>query len=204
MSATSTDSVMQEARERLRRRERAREKERVLRDLDKSWREFIDSTKSIPEALMTVPGVTGDWSVKDVLAHVAAWDRMTTRVTLQILRGDEPEWPLHEAKFNDLSYEADKTLSVTEARNRALSAHKALVEMLDGKGEVRDEWIRPTTIDHYPEHTAEIMRWRQEQGILTRPVVRSGDATTEGDRPSTTTAHAHVPTPQADLPPVRS
>lgn len=198
MSATSSDSVMQEARERLRRRERAREKDLALRDLNTSWRGFIDSTKGIPEALMTEPGVSGEWSIKDILAHVAAWDRMTTHVTLQIMRGDEPEWPVHEQKFDDLQYEADKGLSLTEARNRALSAHKALVEMLDGKGEVRREWIRATTIDHYPEHTEQIARWRRERNIPGQPMVRSGDGAIHQDRPSASSAQVNLPTPELE------
>ncbi len=198
MSATSSDSVMQQARERLRRRESAREKERVLRDIDKTWRGLIDSTKGIPEAMMAAPGVFGQWSVKDILAHIAAWDRMTTRVVMQIMRGDEPEWPIHEQKFNDLQHEADLNLSVTETRNRALSAHKALVEMLDGRGEVRDAWLRATTIAHYPEHTEQILQWRHAQGIPAQPMVRSGDGGFQQDIPSTSSAHANVPTPEAE------
>lgn len=204
MSATSTNNanVAAEARERLRRRERSREKERVLRALDKSWRAFLDSTYGIPERMMGEGGVRGDWSVKDILAHVAAWDREATRVTLQIMRGDEPAWPAHEQKFDDLNYEADHHLSAVEARNRALSAHKALAEMLDGKAEVRGEWIAAVTYDHYPEHTAEIIRWREAQGLVPTTGVRSGDV--GGDpppnHPSTSSAHDNIPTPEGNTP----
>ena len=201
MSATSTDSAMQEARQRLRQRERTREKERVFRDIDKAWRGFIDSMKGIPETLMSEAGVFGQWSVKDILAHIAAWDRVTTRVTMEIMRGDEAQWPMHTQKFDDLSYEADRGLSVTEARNRALSAHKALVEMLDGRGDVRDEWLRETTIAHYPEHTEQILRWRRERGLAAQPMVRSGDGTFQQDLPSASSAHSNVPTPEAEQSP---
>lgn len=202
MSATSTESAAQAARERLRLRERAREKERVFRALDKNWRAFLDSTYGIPEAMMTQPGVSGQWSIKDILTHIAAWDREATRVTMEILRGDAPTWPLHDQKFNDLNYEADRHLSVVEARNRALSAHKALVEMLDGKGEVRADWLAGATYNHYPEHTAEIVRWRIGQGLTASEGVRSGDAD-DGllqDRTSTSSAHDNVPTPEGNTP----
>jgi hypothetical protein len=200
MSASTTTA--QSTQERMRQRERAREKERVLRDMDKAWRAFMDSVRGIPESLMSEPGVSGHWSVKDILAHVAAWDRETTRVVMQILRGDEPQWPIHDQKFNDVNYEADKNLPVLEARNRALSAHKALVEMLDGKSEVRAAWLRGATYDHYPEHTEDILRWRKEHALVPDPVIsRSGGAAAQQDVPSSDSAHANVPTPERAHPP---
>ncbi len=199
MTATTTAQATQE---RMRQRERAREKERVLRDMDKSWRALMDSIRGIPESQMTAPGVSGHWSVKDILAHIAAWDRETTRVVMQILRGDEPEWPIHDQKFNDLNYEADKSLPVNEARNRALSAHKALVEMLDGKGEVRAAWLRGATYDHYPEHTEDILRWRKANPLVPNPdTARSTGAAAQQDTSSPYAAHAHVPTPETAAPP---
>lgn len=194
MSATVTE---QATRDRMRRRERAREKERVMRDLDKAWRAFIDSTKGIPESLMSEPGVSGDWSVKDILAHLAAWDRMTVRVVMEILRDDPPSWPVQLQRFDDLNYEADKGLSVTEARNRALSAHKALVEMLDGKAEVRADWIRTATYAHYPEHAEEILAWRRANPRVPDPLIaRSASPRSEQETPNVSSAHANVPTPQ--------
>lgn len=200
MSASTTTAQATE--ERMRQRGRAREKERVLRDMDKAWRAFMDSVWGIPESLMSEPGVSGQWSVKDILAHVAAWDRETTRVVMQILRGDEPQWPIHDQKFNDLNYEADKNLPVVEARNRALSAHKALVEMLDGKSEVRAVWLRGATYDHYPEHTEDILRWRKTHALVPDPVItRSAGAAAQQETPSADSAQANVPTPERASPP---
>ena len=200
MSASTTTA--QSTQERMRQRERAREKERVLRDMDKAWRALMDSVRGIPESLMSEPGVSGQWSVKDILAHIAAWDRETTRVVMQILRGDEPQWPIHDQKFNDVNYDADKNLPVTEARNRALSAHKALVEMLDGKSEIRAAWLRGATYDHYPEHTEDILRWRTENALVPDPVIsRSAGGAAQQDIPSPYSSQANVPTPDASNPP---
>jgi hypothetical protein len=192
---TATNTVSETTLARMRMRERAREKERVLRDIDKAWRAFMDSVEGIPESLMVEGGVSGNWSVKDILAHVAAWDRETTRVVLRIVRGDEPDWPIHTQRFNDMNYEADKNLTVLEARNRALSAHKALVEMLDGKGEVRADWVRETTYEHYPEHTEEILRWRRAQGVPPTKA-RSAEAGSQIATPSVHRAQVNVGTPE--------
>jgi hypothetical protein len=197
---SATNAISEATLERMRMRERAREKERVLRDIDKAWRGFMDSVEGIPESLMTEEDVSGTWSVKDILAHVAAWDRETTRVVLQIIRGDEPEWPIHMQRFNDLNYEADRHLTVLEARNRALSAHKALVEMLDGKSEIRAEWVRGATYEHYPEHTEDILRWRRAQGIPPQKA-RSASAADQISTPSVHRAQANLGTPETTHPP---
>ncbi|MGI8688862.1 MAG: DinB family protein [Thermomicrobiales bacterium] len=192
-----TATTVQATQERMRQRERVGEKARVLRDIDKAWRAFMDSSTFIPESLMDEPGVSGQWSIKDILAHVAAWDRETTRVVMEILRGDAPTWPIHEQMFTDLNREADRHLTVNEARNRALSAHKALVEMLDGKAEVRAEWGRRPTYAPHPEHTAEIVRWRTAHPLvpdLTR--ARSSGAAGEVDTPDPESGQEHVPTPE--------
>lgn len=201
MSANTTTMTVAEAtQERMRMRTRAREKGRVLRDIDKAWRALMDAVGGIPESLMGAPDVVGHWSVKDILAHVAAWDRETTRVVMQIMRGDEPEWPIHDQKFNDLNYEEGRRLSANDARNRALSAHKALVEMLDGRGEVRAEWVRGTTYAHYPEHAEDILRWRRAQG-LAAPKHRTGTTVDQISTPSVHRAQANIGTPETTQPP---
>jgi hypothetical protein len=39
---------------------------------------------------MTQPGVDGDWSVKDIMAHVAAYERWTAGHVAAVTRGDAP------------------------------------------------------------------------------------------------------------------
>jgi hypothetical protein len=197
---TATNTVSEATLARMRMREQAREKERVLRDIDKAWRAFMDSIVGIPESLTSEEDVSGTWSVKDILAHVAAWDRETTKVVLQIVRGDEPQWPIYPQKFDDLNYEADRNLTLLEARNRALSAHKALVEMLDGKSAVRAEWVRGATYEHYAEHTEDILRWRRVQGIAPTKA-RSASAANQVSTPSVHRAQTNVGTPETTHPP---
>jgi hypothetical protein len=196
---TATNTVSETTLARMRMRDRAREKERVLRDIDKAWRAFMDSVEGIPASLMVAENVSGDWSVKDMLAHVAAWDRETTRVVLQIIRGDEPQWPIYPQRFEDLNREADRNLTIVEARNRALSAHKALVEMLDGKSEVRADWVRGTTYEHYAKHTEEILHWRRAQGIPPAKA-RSASAADQVSTPSVHRAQANVGAPETTQP----
>src|SRR5947208_7237268 len=49
------------------------DKQRLLRRLDKAWAALKESYAGLSDRQLTEPGVTGDWSVKDTLAHVATW-----------------------------------------------------------------------------------------------------------------------------------
>ncbi len=49
-------------------------REQLLARLDKAWAALGESYAGLTEAEMTTPGVAGDWSVKDMLAHVATWE----------------------------------------------------------------------------------------------------------------------------------
>ena len=47
----------------------------------------------LSHAQMLLPGVDGEWSVKDVLAHISTWERWMIRWTNSLLRGERPDTP---------------------------------------------------------------------------------------------------------------
>jgi len=47
----------------------------TLAEMRASWNEAEAVLARIPEDRMLVPGVTGEWSVRDLLAHVAGYER---------------------------------------------------------------------------------------------------------------------------------
>lgn len=51
---------------------------------------------------MTVPGALGDWSVKDVLAHLYAWEQMVLGWLAAARRGETPHVPAEGYKWNQL------------------------------------------------------------------------------------------------------
>src|SRR5260370_20474087 len=68
----------------------AADKQRLLGRLDKAWAALKESYAGLSEARLTEPGVPGDWSVKDVLAHVTTWEAEALRHLPLILAGGRP------------------------------------------------------------------------------------------------------------------
>lgn len=72
-----------------------RTREEALAAFDAARREHQSFLASIPRERMTESGATGPWSVKDVIAHVAAW-RGRTLARLEAAAGQPappPPWP---------------------------------------------------------------------------------------------------------------
>jgi uncharacterized damage-inducible protein DinB len=83
---------------------------------------------------MLEPGVKGNWSVRDVLNNVAAWDRITTECFHTMLDGERhPLLDMDEAgvaQFERKSYEAGKKRLVVESIRELHEAREELVELL--------------------------------------------------------------------------
>ena len=67
-------------------------REEALALFDAARREHQEFLASIPWERMTEPGATGPWSVKDVIAHVAAW-RSRSLARLEAAAAGQPEPP---------------------------------------------------------------------------------------------------------------
>src|SRR2546430_16394750 len=67
-----------------------KDKQRLLRRLDKARAALKESYAGLSDPRLTEPGVTGDWSVKDILAHVTTWEREALKHLPLIIAGGRP------------------------------------------------------------------------------------------------------------------
>lgn len=72
--------------------------------------------------------VCGIWSVRDVMAHVAAWDRELLRAVDEVAAGREPSFTREaEDAFNNRVVAAAKSADLPEVLAEARHAHDALL-----------------------------------------------------------------------------
>jgi hypothetical protein len=146
---------------------------RVLARVDAAWTALKESYAGLPRAQMTEPGVTGDWSVKDVLAHVTTWEAEALKYIPLLRAGGRPP---RYVTFGGL--DAFNAKRSAEKRRRSLATvlrqlddtHRrlrALIERLPEAELAREtrvrRRIRLETFGHYPEHAAAIRRWRERR-----------------------------------------
>jgi hypothetical protein len=143
----------------------------LLKQLDKSWHNFLDSYAGLSEPELLKPGVIGNWSARDIIAHVTTWEEEALKYLPVILQGGRT--PRYSTKyggintFNALTTENKKDISLSEVFRQQDAIHGKLVEYvgkvpeehLGGKSRFRRR-LRADTYGHYSKHAAAIRRWR--------------------------------------------
>ncbi len=143
-----------------------------LGKLEQAWEALQLSYAGMTEAQMVMPGVTGEWSVKDILAHVSTWEAESLLHLPVILAGGRP--PRYSQvyggidAFNAVMTAQWRELSLAEVLTRLQDTHARLMAYLQS---VPDEQFATETrfrrrlgwdtYKHYPIHTEAIRTWRQ-------------------------------------------
>ena len=151
-------------------------KHQLLDKLDAAWQAFNESYAGLTGAQLAQPGVTGDWSVVDIIGHVTAWEEEALKHLPHIQEGKRPP------KYADLygGIDAFNALKTAENRERPTveilaRLHDVHWRLVDTIAAAPDELIatetryrrriRLDTYSHYPIHTQAIREWRQRQGF---------------------------------------
>lgn len=62
-------------------------REQLVEKMERAWGELTESYVGLPDERMVEAGVVGEWSVKDVLAHVTTWEEEALTHLPHILAG---------------------------------------------------------------------------------------------------------------------
>lgn len=149
------------------------DRQQLLKQLDERWTAFKESYARLSDSQMTEPGVTGNWSVKDVIAHVTWWEEEALRHLPLIIKGGRP--PRYSVKyggidaFNALMTEQKRDLSLSDVLKQQDQTHRRLVAYVQSAPE--EHFTRETrfrrrlrldTYSHYPKHAKAIRAWREQ------------------------------------------
>lgn len=131
--------------------------------IDEAWQDFLDVLKRVPDDRLEEKGACGDWSVKDVMAHIAFWDDRTVLVADTLGAGQEVE-PFNWQEANTQEAALRSTWTAEESRREMHAAHERLIEALYRHPDLRIETWEGGTSEHYAEHTDDIRAWLETSG----------------------------------------
>ncbi len=143
----------------------------VIDKLEQAWKDFQGSFSGLSDAEIVKQGVTGAWSVKDIIAHVSWWEEETLKHLPEVLQGIRPQRysVLYGGidAFNALMTEKWRSLTLEEVRKQTDETHRKLLEYLKAVPEEHftsesrfRRRLRLDTYSHYPIHTQAILSWR--------------------------------------------
>jgi hypothetical protein len=148
------------------------DKQQLLKELDNAWAALQESYADLSDAQMTKPDVTDDWSVKDILAHVATWEEEAIKHLPHILEGGRP--PRYSVTyggidaFNAQMTEQKRELPLSEVLRQLEETHHQLIDYVQSVSEEQftketrfRRRLRLDTYSHYPIHTKAIQEWRE-------------------------------------------
>lgn len=124
---------------------------------------------SLSDDDLRAPHVAGEWRGQDILAHLARWDAIACHA-IQAEHDGQPAGHdyANYLELNDEWAALDQAIGPDQARARFEAAHAALFALLsslppDDWTPLVRRWAKNAVWRHYPEHTAHLRTWRDEQ-----------------------------------------
>ena len=143
---------------------------------------LLNAIDGLSDEDMLEPGVCGEWSVRDVVAHVAAWDRETTDMFSAMLEGERHDFLDLDIEgleqFNQEHHEATRSVPVADALAELSDSREAMLDLVRGVDNARLFAPAPgyehadmsiaaclgAQIQHDEEHAEMIEAWREKTG----------------------------------------
>ena len=94
------------------------DKRKLLRSIRDTRSKLEETVDAVPQERLTVSGVEGPYSVKDLLAHISIWERRMIRWLSETLQDKEPEMLPEGMTWDDLDRWNEQTF--LELRDQTL------------------------------------------------------------------------------------
>jgi hypothetical protein len=154
-------------------------KNTLLEQIHAERRQLEETLGRISREEMLLPGASGEWTVKDVLAHISAWERRMIQWVQSHLKHENPDIPLpwDVDRMNAETQARDKEKPLADVLDEFEGSYKDSLALVEGLSEEQLETIYPDTwpMDalwigiaanmnwHYKEHNDLIRKWLESR-----------------------------------------
>ncbi len=152
-------------------------KQDVLARLEAARTELLDAIEGLSQKQMTTVPVAGEWTVRDILAHIAGWAAWDLAAIRGVLAGDTPDFaPIQDVDAFDAGLVAERSswplARILREMKEALDATRELLAGMSEDEVSSDirfqglywrnlaEWLQ-VAWEHEGEHAAQIRKWRE-------------------------------------------
>ena len=150
-------------------------REELLQALDAEFASLLSTLEGLGEEAATRVWY-GDWSVRDILAHISGWHREMAQAFERIARGERPvpegvdygdpnPWNAGFAKASVDTRFADMVQELKASKTAFVRAAEQVPTDRFEEGRAAYRILHASGIDHYREHAPEIREWREREGF---------------------------------------
>jgi uncharacterized damage-inducible protein DinB len=145
------------------------EKREIVERVRVSHQKLTDALEGLSEDEGTRKGLNPQWSIKDALSHINAWEIEGARILREIQAGTwKPQRMSHEMidAFNARVVEERAARSFMEVREEFDRAHSEIEQVIASLPDEIDEksptykFIEGVTFRHHEHHAAQIAEYR--------------------------------------------
>jgi len=146
----------------------------ALADLAASHVAFKETVRGIPEDRLTVP-MHGEWSAKDLIAHVSSLNELTALDLRRLARGHVPFLAaFREAdvdEWNAFFMRGRKLFPLAQVFHELEGCYDMLIEAVECVPQAMFEGghivtnVLAVAVHHYKDHAGHIREWRQGEGV---------------------------------------
>jgi hypothetical protein len=156
------------------------DKTTILNKIETEYRAFEDLLAPLDGWQLTTPGVVGEGSIKDLLAHLTVWQKRLLTILQAALQGTEPAQPIARSTEEEIEclhqqfYAAARARPLREVWEAFRSTYlqvKHAVEALSEEtlldcerfawldGIALQRFIADNTYQHYEDHALAVYAW---------------------------------------------
>lgn len=146
------------------------EQDAILAGYRVGWAAWLATLDEVPPERREEAGACGEWSVKDLIGHVALWDARIAEQIRQILANETRE-AFDGQALNEASAAANAARPLDELLEEMRHSHEALTAALVGLAADDPDQLKlcrraaEVAAKHYKEHGAEVRAWQaREEG----------------------------------------
>jgi hypothetical protein len=163
------------------------EKNELLRALITTREDFRQAVDGLPDEALLEPGVCGNWSIKDMMAHIMLWESELVKLLWEAKEGRKPT-TIHFQNQDSKAIDETNARWYRENKDRPLDivledfegVRRQTIRRLEGfqNRDLTDpkrfswlketplwKWVAGDSFKHEAEHIAEIRAWREKKGI---------------------------------------
>lgn len=138
----------------------------IIGKIQSSYAEIVQLYQDLFLPDLLEPALPNGWSIKDMLAHLAAWESRCASLLAEAHDSNAPLKAMPEVEaLNREFYEERQAWSWEEVENEFRGSHKVLLEAIRALPPARlnDPVVRQSiaeeTWEHYQEHLPDLRRW---------------------------------------------